>query len=71
MTARQINIWRWLKMNKNFMQGVFVGVLLCVFWLISDIQSYNHDKIEQLKKDIVKIEQMKMKMEGVNYEKRR
>ena len=58
-------------MNKNFMQGVFVGVLLCVFWIISDIQSYNHDRIEQLKKDIVKIEQINMKMEGVNYEKRR
>lgn len=58
-------------MNKNFIQGVFVGVLLCVFWLISDIKSYNHDRIEQLKKDIVKIEQINMKMEGVNYEKRR
>lgn len=58
-------------MNKNFMQGVFVGALLCVFWLIRDIQSYNHDRIEQLKKDIVKIEQINMKMEGVNYEKRR
>ena len=53
------------------MQGVFVGVLLCVFWLISDIQSYNHDEIEQLKKDIVKLEQMNMKKDGVNYEKRR
>ena len=58
-------------MNKNFIQGVFVGVLLSVFWLISDLQSYNHDRIEQLKKDIVRIEQMNMKMEGVNYEKRR
>ena len=55
-------------MNKNFMQGVFVGILLCVFWLISDIQSYNHDKIEQLKKDI---EQINMKKDGVNYEKRK
>ena len=58
-------------MNKNFIQGVFVGVLLCVFLLISYLQSYNHDKIEQLKKDIVKLEQMKMKMDGVNYEKKR
>ena len=58
-------------MNKNFVQGVFVGILLCVFWFICDIQSYNHDKIVQLKKDIVKLEQINMKMEGVNYEKRR
>jgi len=58
-------------MNKNFMQGVFVGILLCVFWFISDIRSYNHDRIEQLKKDIVKLDQMNMKMEGVNYEKRK
>ena len=53
------------------MQGVFVGVLLCVFWFISDIQSYNHDRIEQLKKDIVKLEQINIKMDGVNYEKKR
>ena len=51
-------------MNKNFMQGVFVGVLLCIFWFISDLQSYNHDRIEQLKKDIIRIEQKNMKMEG-------
>lgn len=55
-------------MDNKLFKTVILGALLFLVWTVDEIREYNYNRITQLQKEIIEIN---IKLEGVNYEKRR